>query len=94
MSLEEKRMESILYLGLDDGGVVTLRKGQGKSWKTENHALKNWAVTEVAVVLGCSVPAAKQRSARAVKRLRREAPPPVPQEARPGSRAIQEGGDG
>jgi len=57
-------------------------------------AYEHLTVTEVAVVLGCSVPAAKQRSARAVKRLRREANPPVPQEARPGSRAIQEGGDG
>ena len=43
-------MESILYLGLDDGGIVTLRSRDSRSWEAENHSLKNWTVTEVAAV--------------------------------------------
>lgn len=57
-------------------------------------AYEHLTLAEVAIVLGCSVPAAKQRSARAIKRLRRAADLPGPQEAASGSRAIQEGGGG
>lgn len=57
-------------------------------------AYEHLTLAEVAIVLGCSVPAAKQRSARAVKRLRRAANLPGPQGAMPGSRAMQKGGDG
>jgi RNA polymerase sigma-70 factor (ECF subfamily) len=49
---------------------------------------------EIAVVLGCSVEAAKKRSARAMKRLRKAAALPDPQDAATGSRVIPEGGDG
>jgi photosystem II stability/assembly factor-like uncharacterized protein len=41
-------MASILYLGTDEG-VVTLKSEDGRSWKVENHGLKNWEVPEVAV---------------------------------------------
>jgi photosystem II stability/assembly factor-like uncharacterized protein len=41
-------MASILYLGTDEG-VVTLKGEDGHSWKVANHALKEWAVPEVAV---------------------------------------------
>jgi photosystem II stability/assembly factor-like uncharacterized protein len=41
-------MASILYLGTDEG-VVTLKSEDGRSWKVENHNLKEWAVPEVAV---------------------------------------------
>ena len=41
-------MASILYLGTDEG-VVTLKSEDGRSWRIENHALKDWKVTEVAV---------------------------------------------
>ena len=41
-------MASILYLGTDEG-VVTLKSDDGHSWNIENHALKDWAVPEVAV---------------------------------------------
>ncbi len=57
-------------------------------------AYEHLTLSEVAIVLGCSVPAAKQRSARAIKRLRRAADLPGPQGAMPGSRAIQRGGGG
>lgn len=57
-------------------------------------AYEHLALSEIAIVLGCSVSAAKQRSARAIKRLRRAADLPGPQGAVSGSRAIQEGGDG
>ena len=49
---------------------------------------------QIAVVLGCSVEAAKKRSVRAMKRLRKAASLPDPQDAAMGSRVIQEGGDG
>lgn len=57
-------------------------------------AYEHLTLPEVAIVLGCSVPAAKQRSARAVKRLHRAANQPDSQGAMPGPRVIQEGGDG
>lgn len=41
-------MASILYVGTDEG-VVTLRSEDGRSWKVENHSLKDWSVPEVAV---------------------------------------------
>jgi photosystem II stability/assembly factor-like uncharacterized protein len=44
-------MSSILYLGTDEG-VVTLKSHDGRSWKVENHALKDWQVPEVAVSPG------------------------------------------
>ena len=44
-------MSSILYLGTDEG-VVTLKSHDGRSWKVENHALKDWQVPEVAVAPG------------------------------------------
>lgn len=54
-------------------------------------AYEHLTLAEVSIVLGCSVPAAKQRSARAMKRLRRAADWPGTQRATPGSRAIQQG---
>ncbi len=57
-------------------------------------AYEHLTLAEVSIVLGCSVPAAKQRSARAMKRLRRAADLPGAQRATPGSRAIQRGGGG
>jgi photosystem II stability/assembly factor-like uncharacterized protein len=41
-------MASILYLGTDNG-VVTLKSEGDRSWKVENHGLKDWSVPEVAV---------------------------------------------
>ena len=41
-------MASILYLGTDEG-VITLKSGDGRSWKVEHHALKDWQVPKVAV---------------------------------------------
>ena len=41
-------MASILYMGTDEG-VVTLKSEDGRSWKVENHGLKDWSVPEVAV---------------------------------------------
>ena len=41
-------MATILYLGTDEG-VVTLKSQDGRSWKIENHGLKEWSVPEVAV---------------------------------------------
>ena len=79
---QERLVAALARLKPEDQEVLRLR--------TYEHL----TLTEVAIVLGCSVPAAKQRSARAVKRLRHAANPPVPPEARPGSRAIQQGGDG
>ena len=49
-------------------------------------------LAEISIVLGCSVPAAKQRSARAIERLRHAADWPDAQSATPGTRAIQKGG--
>lgn len=40
-------MATILYLGTDEG-VVTLKSADGRAWQVEHHALKNWAVPEVA----------------------------------------------
>lgn len=57
-------------------------------------AYEHLSLAEVSIVLGCSVPAAKQRSARAMKRLRRAADLPGAQSATPGARAIQGGGGG
>jgi photosystem II stability/assembly factor-like uncharacterized protein len=41
-------MASILYLGTDNG-VVTLKSEGDRSWRVENHGLKDWSVPEVAV---------------------------------------------
>jgi hypothetical protein len=41
-------MTAILYFGTDEG-VVTLKSPDGRSWKIENHGLKDWSVPEVAV---------------------------------------------
>jgi hypothetical protein len=41
-------MASILYVGTDEG-VVTLTSEDGRNWKQEHHALKQWAIPEVAV---------------------------------------------
>ncbi len=57
-------------------------------------AYEHLTLAEVSIVLGCSVPAAKQRSARAMKRLRQAADLPGAQRATPGSRANQRGGGG
>lgn len=57
-------------------------------------AYEHLTLEKVAVVLGCSVPAAKQRSARAMRRLRRAANLPDTRRVGSGSRAIPEGGDG
>jgi RNA polymerase sigma factor (sigma-70 family) len=57
-------------------------------------AYEHLTLAQVSIVLGCTVPAAKQRSARAIKRLRRAADLPGAQRVTPGSRAIQRGGGG
>ena len=57
-------------------------------------AYEELSFPEVAVVLDFSVDAAKKRSARAMRRLRRAVGLPEPQRAVLGSRATQEGGDG
>ena len=79
---QERLVAALAKLKPEDQEVLRLR------------AYEHLTITEVAIVLGCTVPAAKQRSARAVVRLRRAANLPASQEARPGSRAIQQGGDG
>ena len=57
-------------------------------------AYEHLTIVEISIVLGCSVPAAKQRSVRAIKRLRRAADLPGTQRAAPGSHAIKKGGGG
>jgi RNA polymerase sigma-70 factor, ECF subfamily len=57
-------------------------------------AYEHLTIDEIAVVLGCSVSAAKQRSARAIKRLRRAAQLPAPRGASKDSRATRKGGGG
>ena len=42
-------MASILYLSTDEG-IVTVRSENGSRWKVEDHGLKDWSVTEAAVV--------------------------------------------
>jgi photosystem II stability/assembly factor-like uncharacterized protein len=41
-------MASILYVGTGEG-VVTLKSEDGRAWKQEHHALRDWAIPEVAV---------------------------------------------
>ena len=79
---QERLVAALARLKPEDQEVLRLR--------TYEHL----TLSEISIVLGCSVPAAKQRSARAIKRLRRAANLPGKQEAMPKSRAIQEGGDG
>ena len=57
-------------------------------------AYEGLTAADIAVVLGCSVEAAKKRSTRAMQRLRKAAALPEPSDAVSGSRAIPEGGDG
>ena len=57
-------------------------------------AYEELSIPQAAVVLGCSVEAAKKRSARAMQRLRRAVGLPESQRAASGSRASLEGGDG
>lgn len=56
-------------------------------------AYEHLSLSEIAVVLGCSHEAAKKRSARATKRLRRAAGFPDPQRATQGLPVFEEGGD-
>ncbi len=79
---QEQLVASLGRLKPKDQGVLRLR------------AYEHLTLAEVSIVLSCSVPAAKQRSARAIKRLRRAADLPGAQRATPGSRAIQRGGGG
>ena len=79
---QEHLVTSLARLKPSDQEVLRLR------------AYEHLTLSEVAIVLGCSVPAAKQRSARAIKRLRRVANIVGEQTATPASRAIREGGDG
>jgi RNA polymerase sigma-70 factor (ECF subfamily) len=55
-------------------------------------AFEGLTMHEVAVVLGCSVEAAKKRSARAMRRLRRAAGIVSPVEASAEAAAVEEGG--
>lgn len=41
-------MAAMLYMGTRKG-VVTLKSGDGRSWKTENHGLQNWEIPKIAV---------------------------------------------
>lgn len=41
-------MASILYVGTEDG-FVTLKSEEGRSWKTENQSLEDWAIPKLAV---------------------------------------------
>lgn len=77
---QERLVAALKALNRRDQEVLRLR------------AYEHLTLAEIATVLGCSEAAAKQRSARAIKRLRRAADLPAPQDAAPGSRAIQEGG--
>lgn len=79
---QEALLEALSSLRQADQEVLRLR------------AYEHLTIPEVALVLGCSVPAAKQRSARATKRLRRAADLPQSRREGLGSRAIPEGGDG
>lgn len=44
-------MESVLYVGTDDG-VVAVRGGDGGHWEAQDRTLKGWAIPEVAPVPG------------------------------------------
>lgn len=77
----ERLVEALAQLKPEDQEVLRLR------------AYEHLTLSQIAIVLGCSVPAAKQRSARAVKRLRRAAKLPAPPTGVLGSRAITERGD-
>lgn len=74
-------LAAVAKLRPDDQEVLRLR------------ANEHLTLPEIAVVLGCSHEAAKKRSARAMKRLRRAAGLPEPQGVVRGFPAIQEGGD-
>ncbi len=79
---QSRLLEALTALRSSDQEVIRLR------------AFEHLSLDQVATVLGCSVEAAKKRSARAMKRLRHAAELPLPKEVVRGSRAIQEGGDG
>lgn len=78
----ERLVDALATLSQRDQEVLRLR------------AYEHLTLAEIATTLGCSEAAAKQRSARAIKRLRRAAEIPVVRQPSPESRAIQEGGDG
>jgi RNA polymerase sigma-70 factor (ECF subfamily) len=80
-SEQARLLEALAKLHPDDQEVLRLR------------AYEDLSFPEIAIVLGCSVDAAKKRSSRAIKRLRAAAGLPGPQVASSGSRVIQEGGD-
>ncbi len=82
-SAEQQRLVSALEtLRPADQEVLRLR------------AYEHLTLEEVSIVLGCSLSAAKQRSARAIRRLRKAADIPDVGTTWLGSRAIQRGGDG
>lgn len=78
---QELLIAALNRLSEDDQEVLRLR------------AYEHLTLEQVATVLGCSLSAAKQRSARAMKRLRQAAGLPAPT-ASADSRATEKGGDG
>jgi RNA polymerase sigma factor (sigma-70 family) len=70
-SKDSELMQALLSLRPQDQEVVRLR------------ALEGLSTTELAVAMSCSVEAAKKRSARAMKRLRRAAGVDAPHRATP-----------
>lgn len=79
---QAKLVEALATLRPQDQEVLRLR------------AYEHLAVAEVAQVLGCSVEAAKKRSARAMKRLQRAAGLTGIHEFGAGGSTVQQGGEG
>jgi RNA polymerase sigma-70 factor (ECF subfamily) len=77
----EQLMKALATLKPADQEVLRLR------------SLEGLTLPETAVVLECSVEAAKKRSSRAMSRLRKAAGIPEPQGAESGSRVIEQGGE-
>lgn len=92
--MDEPGPESVVVRHVDQ---VELLAALGKLRPADQEVLRlrayeHLSLAEVAIALGCTVEAAKKRSARALRRLRIAAGYPDPHDAVSDSRAIRKGG--